>query len=389
VGKTPLMKAAEEGDLRRVKALIGAGADVNAQQELYCRETALMFAVEKGHLGCVRALVTAGADLNAKNHVGKTALEIGRDKPAIAAFLKAVEVQPQAQRVKEPDAPSHRNEESEEILGGCRIVDKIGEGGFGAVYKAHHLALNIPVAVKVLISKTPGGNAPGEERFLREARIVARLKHANIVGVLNVGSEDGIHFIVMDFIEGSSLQVLLREKGRLAIPSAIGIFSQICQGLHYAHEQGVLHRDIKPGNILIETGGVSKIADFGLAKFADDDFSLTVSGAVMGSPYYLSPEQARDAKNVDRRSDIYSLGCTFYHAVCGQVPFQGETIAQVLLAHQQSPVPDPCSVNSAVPSRLGKIIMKMMAKKPEDRFESVGAVHRQLAEFVSEFGHRN
>jgi len=278
---------------------------------------------------------------------------------------------------------------SDQVLGGCRLVKKIGEGGFGAVYKAQHLALNIPVAVKVLVTRTPGREALAEKRFLREARIVARLKHPNIVGVLNVGIEDGIHFIVMDFIEGRSLQVLLKEKGQLPVPSSVGVFSQICQGLHYAHEQGVLHRDIKPGNILIDTNGVPKIADFGFAKFADDDLSMTFSGAVMGTPYYLSPEQAQDAKNVDRRSDIYSLGCTFYHVVCGRVPFQGETLAQVILAHQQSPVPDPRSVDSGVPSRLAQIIMKMMAKKPADRFESVIAVHRQLAEFVSGLGHRN
>jgi serine/threonine-protein kinase len=299
------------------------------------------------------------------------------------------------QRTKMPQAtkphekPLAIQPSSEKVLGGCRLVKKIGEGGFGAVYKAHHLALNIPVAVKVLVSRRPGGDAPVEERFLREARIVARLKHPNIVGVLNVGSEDGIHFIVMDFVEGCSLQVLLKEKGRLPVPSAVVVFSQICQGLHYAHEQGVMHRDIKPGNILIETSGVPKIADFGFAKFADDDLSLTVSGAVMGTPYYLSPEQARDAKNVDRRSDIYSLGCTLYHVVCGRVPFQGETVAQVLLAHQQAPVPDPHSVDSAIPRDLAQIIMKMMAKKPADRFESAGAVHKQLAAFVSNIGHRN
>jgi serine/threonine-protein kinase len=193
----------------------------------------------------------------------------------------------------------------------------------------------------------------------------------------------------MDFIEGCSLQELLKKKGRIPIPSAVGVFSQICQGLHYAHEQGVMHRDIKPGNILIETSGVPKIADFGFAKYAEDDLSLTVSGAVMGTPFYLSPEQALNAKSVDRRSDIYSLGCTFYHVVCGRVPFQGETLAQIILAHQQAPVPDPRSVNSAVPSRLGQIIMKMMAKKPADRFESVSAVQRLLAEFASDMGHRN
>ena len=272
---------------------------------------------------------------------------------------------------------------SEQILGGCRLVQKIGVGGFGAVYKAHHLALNITVAVKVLVSRTPGVTAAVEERFLREARIAALLKHPNIVGVLNVGIEDGIHFIVMDFIGGHDLKWLLDQDGAVpSISAAIRMFSQVCQGLHYAHEHGVLHRDIKPGNIL-DASGVPKLADFGFAKFADDDLSLTLSGAVMGTPYYLSPEQARDAKNVDRRSDIYSLGCTFYHSVCGCVPFHGETLAQVLLAHQQKLVPDPRLARSEVPPGLAKIIMKMMAKNPADRFESVSEVHRQLEGLIT------
>jgi serine/threonine protein kinase len=218
---------------------------------------------------------------------------------------------------------------------------------------------------------------------------VARLKHPNIVGVRNVGIEDGIHFIIMDFIAGHDLKWFLdMNEGGLPISAAVRMFSQLCQGLHYAHENRVLHRDIKPGNIL-DAYGVPKITDFGFAKFADQDLSLTVSGAVMGTPYYLSPEQARDAKNVDRRSDIYSLGCTFYHAICGLVPFQGGTLAQILLAHQQEPVPDPRSVNSEVPGDLAQIIMKMMAKNPANRFESAAAVHRELAVFASSIGHRN
>jgi len=419
-GDTALQNAAANGSTHIAKLLLAKGADVNNKG--HHGMTPLHWAVRERFPEMAAVLLANRADVNAVSNQGETPLDeaTGQDCLPLAELLrkhggkhgaKSTNVPPNkpaigrvlVEQKKEPPQPVQAPKpgdqaatpyppsqpSSEDILGGCRLLKKIGEGGFGAVYKAHHLALNIPVAVKVLISKTPGGNAPGEDRFLREARIAARLKHTNIVGVLNVGIEHGIHFIVMDFIEGKSLQVLLKEKGRLPISSAVGMFSQICQGLHYAHEQGVMHRDIKPGNILIETGGAPKIADFGFAKFADDDLSLTVSGAVMGTPYYLSPEQARDAKNVDRRADIYSLGCTFYHVVCGRVPFQGETLAQVLLAHQQASVPDPRSVNSAVPSRLGQIIMKMMAKKPTDRFESVSAVHRQLAELASDMGHRN
>jgi serine/threonine-protein kinase len=264
------------------------------------------------------------------------------------------------------------------MVGGCRLVRKLGEGGMGAVYQAHHVGLDIPVAVKMLPPAFAERSSGAADRFLAEARAAAKLKHPHIVGVYNVGCEAGIHFIVMELIEGGSLHDLIRMAGRIPIPRAVELTAQVCQGLQCAHDHGIVHRDIKPANILIDRSGMAKIADLGLAKKLGDDFGMTQSGMTLGTPYYLSPEQAADAKRVDHRSDIYSLGCMLYEMVCGKVPYGGDTLARVLLAHAQAPIPDPRAANPEVPERLAGAIMKMMAKRPDDRFPAVKAVLAEL-----------
>ncbi|MBN2711586.1 MAG: serine/threonine protein kinase [Planctomycetes bacterium] len=256
-----------------------------------------------------------------------------------------------------------------ELIGGCRLEKKLGQGGMGAVYLAHHLALDIPVAVKILPPQFASANQTAVDRFVREARAAARLKHHNIVGVMNVGQERGLNFIVMDFVDGESLQDVLDRKQAMAPESAIDVIIQACNALELARENNIVHRDIKPDNVMIDQKGVVKLADLGLAKQTEDELSVTQSGMAMGTPHYMSPEQANDARSADHRSDIYSLGCMFYRMVAGRVPFDDQSIYKILTKHMQDDIPDVRSINPSVPENIAGIIKKCMAKDPADRYQ--------------------
>ena len=266
------------------------------------------------------------------------------------------------------------------VLGGCRIDAEIGHGGMGTVYKAHHMALDIPVAVKIL--KPLSEMHEAEERFLREARIAAKLRHPNIVGVHNVGIENGLHFIVMDYIEGKNLLELIKEKGKFEPHEAVKIGIEVLEALQAALENGIVHRDIKPENILMEKG-VAKLADLGLARIAGDS-SLTQSSTVLGSPHYVAPEQAENPSAADCRSDIYSLGCTLYHMLAAKAPYEGSTPVEVILRHIKQPVPVLNTENQTIPAALSRVISVMMDKDPASRYktpaEAISALKATLAE---------
>jgi serine/threonine protein kinase len=207
------------------------------------------------------------------------------------------------------------------------------------------------------------------------------LDHANIVPLLDASEENGTHFLVMEYVEGCDLAELVEKKGHLPVPVACDYIWQAAQGLQHAHERGLVHRDIKPANFLVTAdGSLVKIMDLGVARFLQRDDQdlpmeeLTVTGAVMGTPAYLAPEQARDSRQADIRSDIYSLGCTFYHLLAGEPPFHGVSLAELILCHQFE---DPAPIEQKrpeVPAELAKILRKMMAKKPEDRFQTPAEV---------------
>jgi serine/threonine protein kinase len=253
------------------------------------------------------------------------------------------------------------------VIGGCRIENRIGQGGMGIVYKAHHLALDIPVAVKVLQTTSQMKNS--EERFLREARIAAKLKNPHIVSVLNVGFEQDHHFIVMEYVDGESLQALLNRRGKLTIDESVEVGNQILGALEDAMTNGIVHRDIKPENILIDKSGTIKLADLGLARMSGD-MNLTQSNTTLGSPFYVAPEQAENPSKADIRSDIYSMGCTLFHMLTGCTPFKGESIVEVILNHLNKPVPNAKELNSELPETLCNVIYKMMQKDPALRFQT-------------------
>lgn len=262
-------------------------------------------------------------------------------------------------------------------LGGCRINSKLGQGGMGAVYKGHHEGLDIDVAMKVLPRHLAEQNPDFIDRFKREARVAARLSHGNVVNVMNVGEEEGQNFIIMEFVEGEDLKEYLDREGKLELHLALDIIQQIFEALDAGHSVGILHRDIKPANIFLTKGRggklVAKLGDFGLAKVdtsGDSSSGNTMSGMMMGTPHYISPEQAEDAKRVDARADIYSMGCMLYYMLCGRVPYDGEGFVQIVLQHMQGTIPDPRELRTDVPAELAATVMKMMAKRADDRFQT-------------------
>lgn len=260
-------------------------------------------------------------------------------------------------------------------LGGCLLVQKIGEGGMGEVYKARHLGLDKSVAVKVL----PPGDDDGRTRFLREARTLAKVEHPNIVAVHHVGDEQGVHFIVMQYLEGSTLADRIR-KGPIPAPEAARIGRDIARGLHAAHQAGVVHRDLKPGNVILTGSGV-KVIDFGLAREAKADREITRAGDVVGSPHYMAPEQCT-GRTVDARTDLYALGATLYHMLTGVPPYTGETLYEILDSHVHAPPPDPRAKQPDVPAGLAGFVQRLLAKNPAERPEDAEVVARELDRHV-------
>ena len=260
-------------------------------------------------------------------------------------------------------------------LGQYQVIEQIGRGGMAVVYKAYHPALQRYVAIKVLPEEL-SRDSWFVERFQREARSAANLNHPNIVIVYDVGETRGAHFIVMEFVEGPSLTRLLKQRGALPPRRVASIITQIGSALDYAHQRGFVHRDIKPGNILIAADGTARLTDFGIVK-PSEGTRLTRTGSLLGTPAYMSPEQAKDA-GIGPATDIYSLGIVAYELLSGGVPFSGQTVA-VLHAHLHDP-PDL----SVLPSALRPVVGKALAKEPQARYETAGAFARALQQAMME-----
>jgi len=260
-----------------------------------------------------------------------------------------------------------------ERLGDYRIVGRLGFGGMGTVYRAIHERMGREVAVKLLrpeIQKNPALL----QRFDREVRAAARLSHPNIVSALDAREQDGLHFLVTELVEGRDLDQTVRLSGALPIVDAVDCALQAARGLAYAHSQGVIHRDIKPANLLRAKDGTVKILDMGLARLSNTDSStdvnLTGTGVMMGTAAYMPPEQARDTRKADARSDLYSLGCTLFYLLTGRTAFSGTTQMDMILSHVNQPIPSLRQFNSQIPTTLDRIFQRLVAKNPDDRFQS-------------------
>ena len=253
-------------------------------------------------------------------------------------------------------------------MGEFKILRFIGAGGMGRVYLAEQTSLGREVAVKVL-PKQIVEEQSAIQRFEREARLAAQLTHPNIAQVHTIGQYEGHHYVAMELITGGDVALLMKESGRIALDEATAIIRQALLGLAEAHGKDIVHRDIKPQNLMLTSAGIVKITDFGLARALAADSSLTASGAVLGTPLYMSPEQA-EGEEVDVRTDIHALGATFYHMICGRPPFQGGTPLSTLLKHLTDPLPSPKELDPDIPDDLCAIIEKLMAKKREERYQT-------------------
>lgn len=267
-------------------------------------------------------------------------------------------------------------------LGKYRFLGRLGAGGMGVVYEALDTLLKRKVALKVLPSAV-AAQSDDLKRFLLEAETAARLNHPNAVAIYEVDQRDGVYYIVMELVRGGSAAQRLEFHGPYPWIEAVRVVADACRGLAAAHAAQLIHRDIKPTNILCSPGG-AKLADFGLAKATDQSAKgLTGAGHVIGTPNFMSPEQCR-SEPVDRRSDVYSLGATFYTLLTGRPPYTAEGPYQVMFAHCSQPVPDPRAVNQAIPERCAAIARKAMAKSPDDRYPSADAFLADLTALLDQ-----
>jgi hypothetical protein len=258
-----------------------------------------------------------------------------------------------------------------DIFSGCRIEELVGRGGMGVVYRARHLALDIDVAIKVILPQY-AADSDYRDRFLRERKSAARVRHEHVIRALDGGEQDGRLYVVMDFVRGQDLNELIRNVGPLPAPLAAEIVSQVADALDAVHGTGLIHRDVKPANVLVERrvdGPFAYLADFGLARQAESASRLTRTGILPGSVAYMAPEQFL-GQTPDKRSDIYALGCVLYQALTARLPFEADSDGALLY----SIVHDPIPTAPQAPAPLNEVIKRALAKKPDDRYQSAGAL---------------
>ncbi len=281
----------------------------------------------------------------------------------------------QAQAVRERRADELR-------IGNYEVLTRLGAGGMGTVYKARHRRMKRVVALKVL--SHAACQAPTFlQRFQREVEVISRLNHPNVVMAYDADESEAGHFLVMEFVNGRDLDSVVQEFGPLPPATAADAVLQAARALEYAHTQGIIHRDVKPANLLRDGGGVVKVADLGLARFSqamttESNSGLTQAGGIVGTVDYMPPEQAFDSASIDHRADVYSLGCTLYFLVAGRPPYSAESLIAILMRHRDAPVPSLADGRPHVPAGLDAVYRKLVAKKPEDRYQNMGEVVRAL-----------
>jgi tRNA A-37 threonylcarbamoyl transferase component Bud32 len=262
------------------------------------------------------------------------------------------------------------------------LEEVVGQGGMSTVYKAHDSLLERNVALKVLHQEY-NEDEDFVERFKREARSVAQLQHPNIVTVIDRGEEAGRQYIVFEFIDGENLKELVVRKGRLDLRDALEIALEVARGLAFAHDHGLVHRDVKPQNVLLNGDGRAKVTDFGIARSLDVDHGMTQTGTILGTSNYIAPEQA-SGQPVDAHTDVYSLGIVLYEMLTGELPFPGESFVAVAMKHMQEPAPNVLDVRGDVPLRVAELIDRALEKDPEQRFPTMDAFATEIEASLAE-----
>ncbi len=329
---------------------------------------------------CLAALALAGA-AQADGTVNLSS--DGSGPPALSNAMEAIMLskgfmtEEQVRAVKTALGRLQRDEEKGDALriGNYEIIGKIGDGGLGTVYKARQISMSRDVALKVLHKKWLG-DEEFKKRFLLEARLAGRLSHQNLIQVYDVGRDRGIYFFSMEFIDGETVEDMIDRVGPLDVPDAIDITVQIMHSINYIKQWDIVHRDIKPGNMMMTRKKQVKLGDFGFVKSKLDPV-ISTEGEVLGTPDYISPEQAMGADNIDWRSDQYSLGCSLYHMLTGKPPYEGSG-SSVMRQHIKSELPDPRTINPKIPDPVMVILERMMAKNPVDRFQDAAHLIEDL-----------
>ena len=261
-------------------------------------------------------------------------------------------------------------------FGDYEILEELGAGGMGKVYRARDLTLERLVALKMLAHQF-SSDANFVQRFLKEARAAARLNHPNIVQIYDFGCVDSIYYLAMEFVDGHSIGTYLK-RGPFSESESIQIIRHVCRALSVAHADGIVHRDIKPDNLMLTSRGAVKLVDLGIAKRLDEDQSLTQTGQAIGSPHYISPEQIRGQRDIDSRADIYSLGATLFHLLTGHTPYTGSSGPIVMSMHLVEPQSDPRRFEASLTDGVCRVVRKMMAKNRDERYADVYALDLDL-----------
>ncbi len=266
------------------------------------------------------------------------------------------------------------------FAGRYEVKEILGMGGMGVVYRALDRELGEAVAIKTLRADTVGADGVALERFKQEIRLARKITHRNVVRTYDLGEVSGTYYLTMEYVEGTSLKQLIQSRGRLPVPVTLTVGKQLCRALEVAHEQGVIHRDIKPQNIVVEPNGFIKVMDFGIARLAGPPkgAGLTEVGTSIGTPDYMSPEQLM-GQELDPRSDLYSAGIVLFECLTGRPPFEADTVYALVAKHLEQDAPDPRGYSAEVPTPLAQIVLRAMAKQPDDRFQSAAAMHDALA----------
>jgi len=270
-------------------------------------------------------------------------------------------------------------------LGEYRLVRKIAKGGMGEVYEGVQLALDRRVAVKIIAEELVTDDS-FLQRFEREAKSSAALNHPNVAQVYDFGKDGERHFLVLEYVEGVDLSRHVKEHGPLSVADGVSVARQVASALKFALNQSIIHRDIKPANIIWTPEKIAKITDLGLAKKLSEESDVTMTGTGIGSPHYLAPEQADDARTVDHRADIYALGITLLFLLTGRRPFDGESAFAVVLAHANKPLPSSADLGTKLPTNLENLIRRMAAKDPDDRYPDYDVLLKDIASIEADIG---